>query len=420
MTSNLSEQQYDTNIATDVSVEWKQKVDTAIKRLTAVCQIHDVKLNSVKVKELPRVLEFVITPAFMLKTQKKNSMKVELRSLGTVTDSNDYESIIVIMNKYTKNEVNQIINQFGTLPNNDTKRFFGKVAMLETASERLPFCPGMDIYGNPVLLDAVSCGHIGIAGQTQSGKTNTIITSILTLHQLAAGKFDMWIIDPTKIVAEAFKNHVSKYAMYDDALELIQEVQREINVRNDKISVKGYLHFKEIPGAERPTPIIVVVEELHKLLDNELYKKKANEVISIIESTIATGAKTGVYYWLCTQYFNKSGSSSIIHSQLQTRFVHWLNSSEATSVWGNASLANEAVPTLLQGAGDFYLGVSGSSSAKRCHSVYISGTDITEFFSKQSKQKENVVCQSLQSELMQESLEPKLSPKVVELFSQHV
>jgi DNA segregation ATPase FtsK/SpoIIIE-like protein len=352
-----------------------------------------------------------VVPLLHLRNQNKQVFKVELRSLGMVSEDND--QLVIIVNKFNKETAEQLIRKNKQLPGIKTAEFFSKLDTVDTSDLQLPFSPGMDIFGNPIILDALSTGHIGVAGQTQAGKSNTISTSIMSLHKLSKGKFNMWIVDPTKVVAEAFKEYVQQIATMDNALEVIREIKQEINVRNDMLSANNALNIRELPEEIKPTTLIVVVEELRQLFDSERYRKEASEIVSTVESIIATGAKVGVYFWLCTQYLNKTGSSSIIHSQLQTRFVHWLNSPiENQTVWGNTDIANNAMATMLQGAGDFYLGVAGRSMPQRGHSVYITGKEIKEFFNKN----EGNVCQPI-SELMQENLESRLSPKVVELFS---
>jgi len=365
------------NITDDII---KDKVDNVIERIQSLAKNTNVILSKIVINEKPRLIEYNVHTESFQKQNKDFALQVKLLGNSSIESDNCYT---IYTNRFEKDELNRAkrggtINQ---LMKPDFSTFLSMLDKLPASSvaNQMLFSPGIDIHGNLMMLDALDCVHIGICGSTTSGKTNTILTALSSLHYLNnPNTFEVWIADPTKILTGMFGSYVARSAEGEEkSADLLRDILEVISIRNDILSTNKVTSILELPPDKKPPIIIFVTDELQFLFNNSA---ELSTLLSNLASSIATGSKVGVYFWLGTQLLTKSTTGSNIFGNLQTKFVHWLSADiDVMTAWSNASMAKVGNATKLQGFGDFYCG-QNSGIVQRGHSIYVPSTSVIQLF----------------------------------------
>lgn len=140
-------------------------------------------------------------------------------------------------------------------------------------------------------------GHTLLVGQNGSGKTNTLMVSILSRMQ--AGH-NIHLIDSKNELAQIFENHMEVYK----AIDVLKVVRKLTQVAKDRMEMFGRVgremgepirdiwEYREITGKNMPI-ITLVVEELIMITDMV-------DAEELTELYIA-GRASGVFVFACTQ-----------------------------------------------------------------------------------------------------------------------
>ena len=158
---------------------------------------------------------------------------------------------------------------------------------------RLNVFLGRDPKGKPVIVDwADEIGKFYIFADDRVGKTQLIkqmVASILLDHPYAKKEFDFVIIDKTRDME--MLSPLGRYT-YDipQAIKILKELGEEADRRN-KLRVKHKFAdwWHEIPVAERPRPIILIVDEAIQVL-----KEGGTPLINAWSNLINIGWKNGI------------------------------------------------------------------------------------------------------------------------------
>lgn len=146
--------------------------------------------------------------------------------------------------------------------------------------------------GRPQYMDLADVGKVYISAPDRSGKTNNIIqivASILLGHPLAKKEIDFVFIDITRDLAPLRPLGVYVHDMKEARkilMQLGEEVERR-NVLREKHNYAGWWH--EIPAAERPKPVILVVDEAIQVL-----QEGGTELRTAWSKLINVGHKNGI------------------------------------------------------------------------------------------------------------------------------
>jgi hypothetical protein len=123
--------------------------------------------------------------------------------------------------------------------------------------------------GRPRYMDLADIGKVYISAPDRSGKTNNIIqmvASILLGHPLAKKEIDFVFIDITRDLAQLRPLGTYVHDM-KEARKILMQLGEEVDRRNilrEKHNYAGWWH--EIPLAERPKPVILIVDEAIQVL----------------------------------------------------------------------------------------------------------------------------------------------------------
>ena len=146
--------------------------------------------------------------------------------------------------------------------------------------------------GRPQYMDLADIGKVYISAPDRSGKTNNIIqivASILLGHPLAKKEIDFVFVDITRDLAPLRPLGTYVHDMKEARKILVQlgeDVERR-NVLREKHNYAGWWY--EIPAAERPKPVILIVDEAIQVL-----QEGGNELRAAWSKLINVGHKNGI------------------------------------------------------------------------------------------------------------------------------
>lgn len=217
----------------------------------------------------------------------------------------------------------------------------------------LPVIMGEDTYGNPVYEDLTKMPHMLVAGQTGSGKSvflNTTITTLLCTKKPHECQF--LIVDPKQIEFVAYEGipHLMKpiASNPEEARRLLDIAVNEMEHRFQLLRQKKVKKLSDYnKKTDRPLPYIVfVVDEFADLMLMGT-KKEAKEVENKIVRIAQKARAVGIHMILATQKPLVSIVTSLIKANMPARI-----SFEVASSIDSRVILDEIGAETLTGMGD--------------------------------------------------------------------
>jgi len=268
----------------------------------------------------------------------------------------------------------------------------------EESRAKLSICLGMDISGQPFVIDLARMPHLLVAGSTGSGKSvflNAMICSILFKCRPEDVRFLM--IDPKMLELSVYEGiphlllpvvtNPRKAALglswLVDEMERRYEIlaergfrnidQHNREVENSLKDSKSRLHRKPgetmeegkgkaVGGAERLPYIVVVVDELADLM-----MVSSREVEDAITRLAQMARAVGIHLILATQRPSVDVITGLIKANFPARI-----SFQVSSKTDSRTILDTIGAEYLLGAGDMLFLPPGSSKMIRVHGAYIS------------------------------------------------
>ena len=237
-------------------------------------------------------------------------------------------------------------------------RLFGKTefqAALQQYQDNyeLPVCIGLDETGKPVFRDFYDAPHAIIGGTTGSGKSVAMQTFLYSLFRLNSQNLQITIIDPKGGADyEIFEQEKQLYAHkiftpsgtdYQEITDILNQLTDELIKRKELFAKNGAKKITEIPTANRPPFIIIVLDELTNLLQN------CPNIQNMIAQVAQIGRSLGILLLLATQNPSKKNLGDLL-TNIPTRIaLHTV-----THVESNIILQESGAEKLI-GTGDRYV-----------------------------------------------------------------
>lgn len=207
----------------------------------------------------------------------------------------------------------------------------------------LPVATGVDVLGKMCVQDLSEMGNILIDGGLGTGKTNLIISMLLSLAMCKDTTEVTFVLIDTMDEYSSISRlpHLSKRITDDDYVDSLQEI---LNIVNSRISDKGSIN-----------PVMVLV--LDRITD------LTPETLQVLRNILQRGPDVGVY---CIATGNKTVElSENLQACFDTRFVFNLVESELQQILG----ADANALTLLS-YGDAVYSIK-SEEPIRIHTPYV-------------------------------------------------
>jgi len=251
----------------------------------------------------------------------------------------------------------------------------------EFANKRLslPLALGVDISGQPVVVDLAKMPHLLVAGTTGSGKSvavNTMICSILMTK--SPQDLRLILVDPKMLELSMYDdiphllvpvvtnpNKAAKalnWAVYE--MERRYQLMSEARVRN----LEGYNKAAEKQeGAERLPQIVIIIDELADLM-----MVAGKEVEQAICRIAQKARAAGLHLILATQRPSVDVITGLIKANLPSRL-----SFQVSSKIDSRTILDQMGAEQLLGMGDS-LFLNGGRDLKRVHCAFVSDAEVID------------------------------------------
>jgi S-DNA-T family DNA segregation ATPase FtsK/SpoIIIE len=237
---------------------------------------------------------------------------------------------------------------------------------------KLPVWPGVDVLGNPYVLDLARAPHLLVAGTTGSGKSVCLHALLIAMvSQRRPEELQVCLIDPKKV---EFRHYVRLPHLWNgrvasepqDIMETLQKLTMEMEKRETQLAGMGAGDIAEIEakGMQAPPRIVVFVEELADLLMQ--LRSAETPLVRLAQKARAVG----IHLVVATQRPDAETFSGMLRSNIPTRIALTVQKSSESKI-----ILDEVGAERLSGAGDMLVKPIGGEVV-RVHGVYVGPDDI--------------------------------------------
>ena len=235
----------------------------------------------------------------------------------------------------------------------------------------LPIGIGVDITGNPKIMDLAKMPHLLIAGQTGSGKSvglNAIILSLL--YTKTPEQMKLVLVDPKRVEMASYASipHLLRPVVTSSEdtekvlEELVTEMERRYNVFAEA-KVRNITSYND-QSEEKLPYIVAVIDEMADLM-----MTSGKHVEACIVRLAQLARATGIHMVVATQKPVSTVVTGLIKSNLPTRLSYQVASKNDSRVILDCNGAEK-----LLGRGDLLMTSSGEP--ERFHGAWVSDEEI--------------------------------------------
>lgn len=236
----------------------------------------------------------------------------------------------------------------------------------------LPIWPGVDVLGEPLVIDLASAPHLLVGGTTGSGKSVCLNALILSLLLGPSRKrLEFCLIDPKRVEFEPYGKMKGLFGggVVTDARQaqaVLDELVVEMEARTHLLAQAGARDLAEAHSLGRLDDaryIVVVVEELADLL------MQSPELQEPLIRLAQKARATGIHLILATQRPDSATFSGLLRSNIPCRIALTVQKSSESKI-----ILDEVGAEKLTGHGDML--VRTTQSTTRVHGIKIGLDDI--------------------------------------------
>lgn len=245
---------------------------------------------------------------------------------------------------------------------------------MQKAKSKLAAPLGLDVSGNPVIVDLARMPHILIAGTTGSGKSIMIGSMITTiLFRASPNEVKMILIDPKRVELTGYNN--IPHLMYPVVVEIQQAVSAlkwamgEMDKRYVKFQdsgVKNIDSFNELAGFQSMPYIVILIDELADLM-----ALASVEVEDSIARLAQMARATGIHLVLATQRPSVDVLTGLIKANIPCRI-----SFNVSSMIDSKVIIDQPGAEKLLGRGDMLYVPPEQAKPTRIQGTFVSDQDV--------------------------------------------
>lgn len=246
----------------------------------------------------------------------------------------------------------------------------------------LRFTPGVDSYGNTMVLDMHKLPHLLIAGTSGAGKSVTVRSLLYSLLlQQTPERLKLVLIDPKKVELSAFAG--SPFLLHpvmtdmENTMQLLGTAVQEMEHRYTMIEAANKQNLREYNHRNpKPLPwLVIVIEEAADLI------MQYPEVESLIVRLAQKARGAGIHLVVGTQYPTTQVLTSLIKANIAARFGLMVSTKVESRV-----ILDQSGGETLHGNGDMYAKLPGHAQLLRIHGANVSQHDIQTLVRNQQQQ----------------------------------
>ena len=236
----------------------------------------------------------------------------------------------------------------------------------------LPVWPGVDVLGEPVMLDLARAPHLLVGGTTGSGKSVCLHALLVSLLRgPSRDRLQLCLIDPKRVEFEAYKGLRGLYGeeVFSDSESALSTLQALVDEMDERIVRLAELGARDIAeahakGAKNLPYIAVFVEELADLL----MQSRASEepLVRLAQKARATG----IHLVLATQRPDAATFSGLLRSNIPARIALTVQKASESKI-----ILDRTGAERLTGMGDMLV-ATGQAEPVRVHGVRVMADDI--------------------------------------------
>ena len=255
---------------------------------------------------------------------------------------------------------------------------------------------GVDVSGNPFIVNLKKMPHLLIAGATGSGKSVCIHSIILSLiYQNPSNTLKFILIDPKRVELTLYEDIpyllTPVIKKIDKAILSLKWVIEEMDKRYDKLSEKKVKNIEEFNySSKSKLPyIIIIIDELADLMT---IAPKQMEAMIIRLAQMARAV--GIHLILSTQRPSVDIITGLIKANITSRIAFAV----ASQVDSRTILDSQGAEKLL-GRGDMLYISSNISKPKRLQGTFVSSKEIkkvVKFLKKEEVQYETEIIEQIE------------------------
>lgn len=355
-------------VAKDVNLHM-ESLEAAAKKLLETLASFGVSAKIVDYSMGPTVTRYELQPKAGVKISKivnlADDIALNLAAIGVRIEAPIPGKAAIGIE--IPNEVAAAVNIIEAI---DTKHF-------TNFSSKLAFALGMDISGNPHIIDIARMPHLLIAGSTGSGKSvciNTLITSLL--YKAKPDEVKLILIDPKMVELQGYNGipHLLIPVVTDPqkaAGALAWAVKEMTNryklfAQNNVRDLKGYNTLMENEGNDKMPQIVIIIDELADLM-----MVAPNDVEDAICRLAQMARAAGMHLVIATQRPSVDVITGIIKANIPSR-ISFAVSSQIDS----RTILDMAGAEKLIGRGDMLYAPIGSNKPIRVQGCFVSDEEV--------------------------------------------
>lgn len=197
-------------------------------------------------------------------------------------------------------------------------------------------CPGLDITGEPIILDVNASPHILIAGQTRKGKNGAADSIILSwINSCTEKEIELYLFQCAKIDLIKYRDckQVKEFILLDiyDMLDILnelveKEIPRRLSLFEDMFSSRkgeNIADYNKLYPNKQLSYIYIVLDEFLELMIQPKSAKESNEIkcdiLANLQRIGQMGAAVGVQYMILHQKPEKALCPTFIKNMSSIR-----------------------------------------------------------------------------------------------------
>lgn len=246
--------------------------------------------------------------------------------------------------------------------------------VMQKAKSKLAVPLGLDVAGNPIIVDIAKMPHVLIAGTTGSGKSvlmNSFITSLL--FRTSPSEVKMILIDPKRVELTAYNNipHllVPVVVEPEESISALKWALKEMDKRYIKFSENGVRNidsYNELAGFQALPYIVIMIDELADLM-----ALAAVEVEDSIARLAQMARATGIHLIVSTQRPSVDIITGLIKANIPCRIAFNVSSMVDSKVIIDTPGAEK-----LLGRGDMLYIPPDQAKPTRIQGAFVSEPDV--------------------------------------------
>lgn len=251
---------------------------------------------------------------------------------------------------------------------------------------QLAFAVGLNVIGDPIVLDLASLPHLLIAGTTGSGKSvmmNALIMSMLFRNTPDDLKFVLVdpkgnemssYVDMPHLVAPVISGTTGDemHKLVKTLLWVTEEMDRRYQVFRDKGGIKKLSDFHRRFPSEKMPRLVVIIDEYTDIIDS-LKSSEREAVTGAVQRIAQKGRAAGIHEVIMMQAPRAKYIQGPLKANIPAGFAFMVRSKMESQ-----QIINQSGAEMLMGQGDMLMITAKLKKPRRVQSAYVDDDEVSQ------------------------------------------